>query len=270
MDIKQLEMKAKFVRKRTFEMVIKARRGHLGGSFSCTELLVSLYYNGYLRFDKTNPKREDRDRLIFSKGHANNTLFVILADLGLVPVTELDNYSQDGSILSQHCDPQVPGVEVVSGSLGHGLGLASGIALGLKLSKNNSITFVIMGDGECQEGSIWEAAMFAAQHKLFNLVAILDWNGLGSEDYIENTSGLEPIGDKWKAFGWDVKLIDGHSFKEIIGALEGCHNRHSKSPLMIIAKTIKGKGISSLENLPKAHHTLPTGDEIEKARKELK
>lgn len=269
MDIIQLKEKAKEIRKRTFEMVINAGKGHLGGSLSCVEILVYLYYGGVLKFDPKHPKRDERDIFIMSKGHANNSLYVILADLGFFPASELANFLKDGSMLGQHCDTQVPGIEIITGSLGHGLGIISGIALGYKLDKKNNLHFVVLGDGECQEGSTWEAAMFAGHHELNNLIAFIDRNKLGSEDFTENTARLEPLKDKWRAFGWDTKTIDGHSFEEISAALVGCRNRESNKPLMIIANTIKGKGISVLENLPRAHHTLPKGEEIDIAWKDL-
>lgn len=269
MDSSQLKEKAKYLRKKAFEMVMNAGKGHLGGSFSCTEILVVLYYGGILRFDSKSPEWKDRDRFILSKGHAINTLYVLLADLGFFSVSELSNYSKDGSILGGHCDNRVPGVEIVSGSLGHGLGIAAGMALGTKLDGKDYMTFVVLGDGECQEGSVWEAAMFASHHGLNKLVAFIDRNRLGSEEFTENTSRLEPLEDKWKAFGWDVKSIDGHSIDEILMALKDCRARQSTKPLLIIANTIKGKGISFLENTPKAHHTLPKGEEIIRARRDL-
>lgn len=269
MDSSHLKEKAKLLRKNAFEMVIHAGKGHLGGSLSCTEVLVALYYGGILRFDSKNPDWEGRDRFILSKGHANNVLYVLLADLGFFPASELGRYSQDGGMLGGHCDKSVPGVEITSGSLGHGLGIAAGIALGAKLDRKDYMTFVILGDGECQEGSTWEAAMFAGHHSLNKLVAIVDRNGLGSEEFTENNCRLEPLGDKWKAFGWDVKSIDGHSIGEIMAALKDCRTRQATKPLMIIANTIKGKGISSMENTPKAHHTLPKGEDIIAARKDL-
>lgn len=264
-----LKEKAKYLRKKAFEMVMTAGKGHLGGSFSCTEILVALYYGGILRFDPKNPSWDERDRFILSKGHAINTLYVLLADLGFFPESELSNFLNDGSILSGHGDNQVPGMEIISGSLGHGLGIAAGIALGAKLSQKDYMTFVLLGDGECQEGSIWEAAMFASHHDLNRLVAFVDRNKLSSEDFTEDTARLEPLSEKWKAFGWGVKSIDGHSFNDILTALGSCRVRQSMKPLLIIANTIKGKGISFLENTPRSHHTLPKGEEIEKARKDL-
>lgn len=264
-----LNEKARSIRRNTFEMVITAGKGHLGGSLSCTEILVALYYGGILRFDPINPRWEDRDIFILSKGHANNSLFVVLADLGFFPVSELANFSKNGSMLCQHCDPQVPGIETISGSLGHGLGIASGIALGKKLQGKNNRVFVLMGDGECQEGSVWEAAMFASHHHLDNLIAFIDRNRLSSEEFTENTSHLEPLEDKWKAFGWNVKTVNGHSIEELLTAMDGCRTSRTGMPLMIIANTVKGKGISSLENQPRSHHSVPKGEEIIKAREEL-
>lgn len=268
-DIDYLKNKAKYVRKNTFEMVINAGKGHLGGSLSCVEILVSLYYGKIIRFDPKNHRWEGRDIFILSKGHANNSLYVILADLGFFPKSELCNYSKNGSILGQHSDTQVPGIEIISGSLGHGLGIASGIAMGYKLDKKDNMVFVILGDGECQEGSIWEAAMFASHHHLDNLVVFIDRNWLSAEEYTENTSHLEPLKDKWNAFGWNVKNINGHSIEEIFNALNECRTLKTGIPLMIIANTTKGKGISYLEGLPRSHHTLPKGEDIVKTRNEL-
>lgn len=264
-----LQKKSLLVRQTAFEMVMTAGKGHLGGSFSCTEILVTLYYGGILRFDPKNPQLKNRDRFILSKGHANNTLYVILADLGFFPKKELGRFLQNGGILGGHSDPQVPGMEIVSGSLGHGLGVACGMALGFKIDKKAIKTFVLIGDGECQEGSIWEAALFANQHNLGNIIAILDHNGLGSEEFIEKTAGLEPLGDKWRAFGWDVLSVDGHSVKEVYNVLNKSRIRKSLKPLMIIANTIKGKGITYMENTPKSHHTIPQGEQVEWARQDL-
>lgn len=269
MDSSHLKEKAKYLRQQAFEMVINAGKGHLGGSLSCTEVLVALYYGGILRFDAKRPDWEARDRFIMSKGHANNTLYVLLADLGFFPISELNRYSQDGGMLGGHCDKRVPGVEITSGSLGHGLGIAAGLALGAKLDGKDYLTFVVLGDGECQEGSTWEAAMFADHHSLNKLVAVIDRNRFGSEELTENTARLEPLADKWQAFGWEVRSVDGHSIDEILAALQDCRTRPTMKPLLIIANTIKGKGISSLENTTEAHHTLPKDDEIIKARKDL-
>ncbi|MFC1558612.1 transketolase [candidate division KSB1 bacterium] len=269
MNFAQLNEKAKFIRREAFEMVINAGRGHLGGSLSSTEILTVLYYGGILKYDVKNPDWEERDIFIMSKGHSNNTLYVVLADLGFFPYAELSKYTTDGALLGGHCDIKVPGIEITTGSLGHGLGIAAGITLGNKIDGKENMTFVILGDGECQEGSVWEAAMFASMHKLGRLVAILDRNKIGSEEFTEKTTGLEPVEDKWKAFGWDVIAIDGHSVDAIYSVLKDIGNRNSEKPLMIIAHTIKGKGVFSLENTPKAHHTLPKPEDIPKIRKML-
>ncbi len=264
-----LKIKAKEIRQETFEMVLSVGKGHLGGSLSIVEVLVALYYTGIFRFRAKDPSWGGRDLLVFSKGHASNSLYVILADLGFFPKEELAIFSRKGSILGQHCDINVPGVEITSGSLGHGLGVAAGMALGKKNDGKDNFVFVILGDGECQEGSIWEAAMFAGHHNLNNLVAIVDRNLLASEDFTKNTCNLEPFPEKWQDFGWEVKEIDGHSFSEILSAFETCRGAERTKPLMIISHTTKGKGLSCLENLPHAHHNIPKGEEIEISRKEL-
>ena len=268
--MEDLAKKAREIRRRAFEMVIRAGKGHLGGSLSCTEILVALYYGRILRFDPSNPRWGERDRFILSKAHGINTLYVVLADLEFYPASELSTFLDDGSMLSGHTDHRIPGVEIAGGSLGHGLGVAAGIALGAKLSGKDYLTFALIGDGESQEGSIWEAAMFASHHRLNRLIAITDRNNLGSEDYTENTARLEPLADKWRAFAWDVDCIDGHSFDEIFRAFKDVRTRQSPRPLMIIAHTVKGKGISFLENTPAAHHTLPKGPDIDRAREDLK
>ncbi len=258
------------IRKRSFDLVINAGKGHLGGSLSCVEILVTLYYGGILRFDPSDINSRTRDKLILSKGHANNSLYVILADLGFFSESELDSYAQDGSFLGGHSDSIVPGIEIISGSLGHGIGVGAGMALGHKLNKEDNKVFIIIGDGECQEGSVWETGLFASHHKLNNLTVFLDRNGLSCEDFTENTAGLGNLEDKWKAFGWDVKVVDGHNIDKIFEALKDSSQRKSDSPLMIIANTVKGKGIYCLENTPQSHHTLPNRDEIGKIRECLK
>jgi transketolase len=231
--------------------------------------LVALYYGKILQYVPNSPKWMDRDRFILSKAHGSNSLYVILADLGFYPKSELSQFLVDGSLLSGHTDHRIPGIEIAGGSLGHGLGVAAGIALGAKLSCKKYMTFVLIGDGESQEGSIWEAGMFASQQGLDNLIAITDRNQLGSEDFTENTLHLEPLADRWRAFGWDVKTIPGHSFESIFSALHNVRSRNSGRPLMVIAQTIKGKGISSLENTPQSHHTLPKGSAVDQTLKDL-
>jgi len=266
----KLEHLAREIRRETFEMAMKAGRGHLGGSLSCVEILVSLYAGGILHHDPKRPHWEGRDRFLMSKGHANNTLFVLMAKLGYFPEEELQGFLANGSRLGMHLDRRLPGMEILSGSLGHGLGLGGGMALAAKLDGKSHLTFVMMGDGESQEGSVWEAGMFASQHRLDNLVAITDRNRLGSEDFTEHTAGLEPLDQRWESFGWEVRCLDGHDFQAIASSLHDIRSRNGGRPLMLLAHTIKGKGISVLENKPHSHHTLPRGEEIEIARRELR
>ncbi len=270
LDLIQLKEKAKYLRQEALEMVLKAGRGHLGGSLSCVEILVALYYGGLLKFDPQNPHWEKRDRFILSKGHANHALYALLADLGFFPKTELARFSQDGGLLNGHCDNLVPGVETITGSLGHVSGIAAGMAWAAKLDGKDYLTFVILGDAECQEGSTWEAAMFANHQKLDNLIAIIDRNKLGASEFTEKTAALEPLAAKWQAFGWEVKTVNGHSIEEILAALKDCRDRKSQKPLVIIADTVKGKGISFFENKALSHGAVPREAEINLARQDLK
>lgn len=267
--IKGLEGKANWVRNKILEMSVAAGSGHVTSSFSCTELLVALYHGGILRFDPADPKWAGRDRFILSKGQSGIALYPVLADLGYFPVDELLNFAQEGSFLGVHAESNVPGLEAVTGSLGHGLGIGIGMALAAKMDKKQYLTIVMMGDAECYEGSVWEAAMFAGHHKLNNLVGIIDRNWLGVTDYTEKSLKLDPFDKRWQSFGWDTITIDGHSFKEIFSAFNGVRNRKSKKPLMIIAETVKGKDVSFMENKLLWHYRVPAGNEIEKARKEL-
>ena len=265
----KLENKAQWVRCQILEMIASARKGHIGGAFSSTDILVALYYGGILNYDSKNPKWGQRDRFLMSKGHSAIAQYAILADLGFFPKKELELFCKQG-ILGGHPDSKIPGIEADTGSLGHGLGIASGMALAAKLDNKKYKTIVVLGDGECYEGSVWEAANFAAHHELNNLVAIVDRNMQGVTDFTEDSNRLEPFSQKWKAFGWDVKEINGHSFEEILDALKDIRENKSKKPLAIIAKTTKGKGVSYMEcNIP-WHHSVPSGENLKTARKELK
>ncbi|MBT3943511.1 MAG: transketolase [Chloroflexi bacterium] len=263
----ELEQKAAWVRRRTFEMVISAGSGHLGGSFSSTDILVSLYYGGVLVHDPANTARDGRDRLIASKGHSSLALYPILADRGYFPLADLEGFNDAGSTLGGHPDTRTPGIETVTGSLGHGLGIGAGLALGAKRNGDTSRTYVLIGDGESQEGAIWESAMFAAQHKLSGLTVIVDNNGVSATDHTANTINVEPVVDKWTAAGWDSRSVDGHSFDELLSAFQGEGNWDR--PKAVIANTIKGKGVSFMEDTAAFHHGLPSGDQIELARAEL-
>lgn len=268
-NIVELKRKAKWVRSKVLEMCISAGAGHIAPSLSCADILVVLYYGGILRFDPANPRWEDRDRFILSKGQSANALYAILADLVFFPIAELDTFTRDGSRLGGHCEDNIPGVECFTGSLGHGLSIGAGMALAAKMDSKDYLTLVLMGDGECQEGSVWEAAMFASQHNLRNLIAIVDRNRLQAIDFTEDAVGLEPFSDKWQAFGWDVETIDGHSIDSMMSTFRNIRNRNSSKPQMIIALTTKGKGISLMENKPIWHYRIPIGHEVEIARKEV-
>ena len=267
--IQKLKEKAKFVRRQTLEIISSSGKGHIGGSFSSTDILVALYYGGAFRFDSSNLKWDKRDRFILSKGHSATPLYVILSDLGFFPASEFNNFQKENCILGGHPDRRVGGIDVDTGSLGHGLGIGAGLALSAKMDKSDFLTYVLMGDGECYEGSIWEAAMFSSHHKLNNLIGIVDKNNLCILDFTKNCVEMEPLEDKWKSFGWDVVNIDGHSFEELNSVFSNVRLRQSDKPLMIIANTIKGKGVSFMENKPEWHHSVPNQEQLEIARKEL-
>ncbi|MGA8849122.1 MAG: transketolase [Dehalococcoidia bacterium] len=269
MNIGELEKKANWVRQQILEMIVSANKGHIGGALSCTDILVALYYGGILRFDPYNPNWSERDRFILSKGHSCVALYAVLADLGFFPISELNSFCQKGSMLGGHPDKNIPGIETDTGSLGHGLGIASGLALSVKMNKKDFMNVVLLGDGECHEGSLWEAAMFAAHYRLSNLIAVVDYNRQCSTDFIEDCVRLEPFADKWRAFGWEVREVNGHSFEELLSAFEDFRSRKSSPPLAVIANTIKGKGISFMERKISWHHGVPSGEELERARQEL-
>lgn len=268
MDMPALQAKAAAIRLGILEAIAGAGKGHIGGAFSCTDILVTLYHGGILKADPAKPHWVERDRFILSKGHVGAALYVVLADLGYFDSAELARLNR-GGILGEHPDRGIPGVEIDSGSLGHGLGIGAGMALAAKLDSNAYRTVVLLGDGECYEGSVWEAAMFAAHHRLNNLVAIIDRNGQCVNDFTENMNRLDPLGAKWAAFGWEVREIDGHSFEELQTSLGDLHTRRAEKPLVVIANTVKGKGVSFMEGQLAWHHGGVSGVKLEQARKEL-
>jgi len=270
MNIGDLIRKSAEIRLRVLETALRAGKGHVPPAFSWVEIGVSLFYGGVLNIKPLEPDWPDRDRFILSKGHGCLTLYAILSDLGFFPKDELENFCKPGRMLAGHPDPGIPGVEVVSGSLGHGLGIGAGMALGLRIDDKDSHVYALLGDGECHEGSVWEAAMFASHHRLGNLTAIVDRNKLGATDYTEKSLSLEPFGSRWQAFGWEVQMVNGHSFEQLSDVLEKTKQRTSEQPLVIIANTIKGKGVSFMENSPLWHHRLPKGEEIVSAMEELR
>jgi transketolase len=266
----RLEQKSLWVRNQILERIVFTRKGHIGGAFSCTDILVALYYGGIFRFDPKDPAWEKRDKFILSKGHSCIALYPILADLGFFSFSQWDNYCQNGCLLGGHPDRNIPGIEAVTGSLGHGLGIGAGLALSAKLDGSDCMSVVLLGDGECYEGSVWEAAMFAGHHKLNNLIVIIDRNKQCVTDFTEDCNQLEPLADKWKAFGWDACVVDGHSFDELLAVFRGFRRRKSLRPLAIVAQTTKGKGVSFMEGKISWHHGVPAGEDLKLARQELR
>jgi transketolase len=267
-ELLDLEKKAKELRKDVFQSICSGGGGHIAGSLSIIEILEVLY-NGILRIDPENPGFPDRDRFILSKGHAGVSLYAVLAERGFFPKEELSKFGKKNGRLGGHPDMhKVCGVEASTGSLGHGFCFGAGIALAGKLDKKDYRVFVLLGDGECQEGSIWETAMFAPQHKLDNLIAIIDYNKIQAIDSLDEIVTLEPLAAKWKAFGWEVREVDGHDIAQLLQTLRAVPFVSGK-PSLIIAHTTKGKGISFMENAAIWHYRLPDKEEMKIACKDL-
>ena len=267
-DISFLKVKAKEIRKSIVSMITEAKSGHPGGSLSATDILTALYFSE-MNIDPANPKMEGRDRFVLSKGHAAPAIYATLAEKGYFSKDELMTLRKFGSRLQGHPDmKKLPGIEISTGSLGQGLSVANGMALNAKMFNENYRTYVILGDGEIQEGQIWEAAMTAAHYKLDNLCAFLDNNNLQIDGNVSEIMGVEPLDKKWEAFGWNVIKIDGHDFEQILSALDKARECKDK-PTMVIAKTIKGKGVSFMENVCGFHGVAPTLEELERALAEL-
>lgn len=266
----KLNKKAFELRQKILKIVIK-RGGHLATSFSALDILVTLFYGGVLNFQNSNPNWERRDRFILSKGHAETLIYSILDDLKFFPKTFFNNHYRAGKfILGGHTDCKVPGIEITAGALGHGLSLACGIALALKRKKNKSKVFVLMSDGECTEGSVWEAAIFASQHQLDNLIVIVDFNRISATDFLSNFTNLSNLSKKFSSFGWNSKNIDGHEIKKMRKTFLNVKNNKSKKPTIFIAKTVKGKGIKFIENDPSRHTKGLNKEEEIKAMRILK
>ena len=267
-DISFLKEKAKEIRKSIVSMITEAKSGHPGGSLSATDILTALYFSE-MNVDPANPKMEGRDRFVLSKGHAAPAIYATLAEKGYFSKDELMTLRKFGSRLQGHPDmKKLPGIEISTGSLGQGLSVANGMALNAKIFNENYRTYIVLGDGEVQEGQIWEAAMTAAHYKLDNLCAFLDSNNLQIDGNVTEIMGVEPLDKKWEAFGWNVIKIDGHNFEEILSALEKAKECKDK-PTMILAKTVKGKGVSFMENVCGFHGVAPTLEELERALAEL-
>ncbi len=266
--IKNLENKANNTRKKMIELIYNAQSGHCGGSYSAAEIVTSLFHN-HMNINPHNPAWEDRDRFILSKGHAAPLLYVTLAELGFFPKNELDNFRQLGSILQGHPDMnKTPGVDMTSGSLGMGLSIGIGLGLAAKLNKRNYKTYVLLGDGELNEGQIWEAAMYANKMKLNNVIAIVDHNGVQLDGTNDEIMPINPLKEKWESFGWRVIEINGHNISEILKSLERA-DTITDNPVVIIADTIKGKGVSFMEGDHKWHGKAPTKKEYQQAISEL-
>ncbi len=248
-----LQQKAKDIRKMIIDITFTAGGGHVGGSLSQTDVLVALYYN-YLNIDPSKPNWEDRDRMILSKGHGGLGWAAILGDRGYFDKNLLKNFNKTGSPFGMHLDmTKVPGCDASTGSLGHGLAIAVGLALGARMKGKKWRTYVMMGDGECCEGSVWEAAIIGAHHKLDNLTGFIDRNGLMIDGRTEDITQLESLDDKFKSFGWETLRIDGHDFSKIGEAIEKAKDIKGK-PTMIICNTVKGKCVDFMEDDYKWHY----------------
>jgi len=264
----ELEEMAKKLRRHVITMIATAGSGHPGGSLSAADIITALYFK-VLRHDPRNPQWSERDRFILSKGHAAPILYAALAEAGYFPVAELATLRKLDSRLQGHADRKfTPGVEMSAGSLGMGLSFAIGVALASRLDSKTYRTYVLLSDGECEEGQTWEAALSAAHFKLDNLTAIVDCNGIQLSGWTRDIMNLEPFTRKWQAFGWHTIDIDGHDLDQILSACQGAEKIKNK-PTVIIARTIKGKGVSFMENNVAFHGKAPTWEEAERAIKEL-
>ena len=259
-------MQANKIRGLILDQIVAFQNGHLASAFSMVEILLALYH-GILRHDPQQPEWEDRDRLILSKGHGCSALYAVLADCGYFPLHFLTD-SQNGNILGGHPDrKKVPGIEVATGSLGHGLAIGIGMALAAKKARKEYRVYCILGDGELQEGSVWEAALFAGYHKLTNLTVVIDYNRHQSSGAVADILSIEPLAEKWKAFGWQVNTVDGHSIEELQLRFKAIP--YSPRPQCCIAYTQKGKGVSFVEGDAAFHTGIPNAEQIQQAKKEL-
>jgi len=259
---------ARRIRAHALRMVHAAKASHIGGCLSMADILAVLYTR-VLRVDPSRPRWADRDRFVLSKGHATAILYASLAESGFFPPGDLKNYCTEGSILTGHVSHAVPGVEVSTGSLGHGLPIAVGMAMAARAAGAGARVFCLLSDGECDEGSNWEAILFAPHHRLDNLVAIVDFNKIQSFGSVEEVLNLEPFADKWRAFGWHVCEVDGHDVGALERALETVPQMAGR-PTVIIAQTVKGKGVSFMENSLTWHYRSPSDQELVAALAEVR
>lgn len=262
-----LSIRAEKIRRRVIEIIYSGKAGHIGGSLSSVEIETILYFH-VMNVDPGNPQKENRDRFVLSKGHSAEALYATLEAKGFFPKGMLDTYGKHQSVFAGHPTKKIPGVELNSGALGHGLSVAVGMSIANKMDKKSCKTFVLMGDGEQGEGSIYEAAMSAGHYKLDNLVAIIDRNHLQISGTTEEVMSLEPMRERWEAFGWEVYDINGNSISELMNTFDNLAY-NNKKPKLIIAKTVKGNGVSYMENFLQWHHGVPTAEQYEQALKEI-
>ena len=266
-ELCKLKILALETRKEVMRMIYAGKGGHTGGSLSSVDILVSLYFHA-LRYDPANPEKADHDRFVMSKGHSAEVLYCTLAAAGFFPDAWLDEYGRFGSHLYGHPTMGVPGVEMPTGALGHGLPIGVGMALAAKRDGAAYRTFVLMGDGEQAEGSVWEAAMAGSNYELDNLVGIVDYNGLQISGKVDEVMRLSPLSERWSAFGWAVVELDGNDMGQLVKAFDGLPARRG-SPTLILAHTTKGKGVSFIENQVAWHHKVPTEEQYKQALGEL-
>src|ERR1700676_4156562 len=267
-NVDQLAALSKSMRREVIEMITAAKSGHPGGSLSAVEIIVTLFFD-VMRHDPANPKWKDRDRFILSKGHCCPILYAVMAECGYCPKDQLNTLRKLGSIYQGHPDVRfLPSLEASTGSLGEGLSLGIGMAMAARVYKSQSRTFVMLGDGEIQEGQIWEAAMFAGFNKVDNLVAIVDSNRIQLDGWVKDIMDESPLADKWASFGWHTIEVEGHDIVALQKAFAEAAALKDQ-PTMIIAHTVKGKGVSFMENNPKFHGTAPTVEEEARALAEL-
>lgn len=263
-DIAALERRAVAVRRDILEMLTEAQSGHPGGSLSAVELVVALYFGGFLRYDADRPEWEDRDRFILSKGHGVPVQYAALAQAGFLPQSELRTLRRIDSRLQGHpVLGTAPGIEASTGSLGQGLSIGLGMALAARMDSRDVNVWVLLGDGECQEGQVWEAAMAAGHSRPDNLVAIVDYNKFQLDGAVEDIIGIEPFADKWTAFGWAVKECDGHDLEDVVRAFDWAQSQDG--PACVVAHTVKGQGVTFMEHQNKYHGVAPTQDELARA-----
>ncbi|MDR1256974.1 MAG: transketolase [Spirochaetaceae bacterium] len=264
-----IEERADDIRKKFIRTAALVEATHVASSLSCIDIITALYFGGVLRYDPSDPLAESRDRFILSKGHAAVALYNALCEAGFFTREALHTYCKPGSIFGGLATSQAPGVEWTTGSLGHGPPLAVGTALSLRLKKSNSLVYLLTGDGECQEGSVWEAAASISRYNLTNLIWIIDNNKIQSTDRVDVVMGLEPLEEKLKSFGFETVSVDGHSCRELVSVLSVDRGCLPEKPLAVIANTIKGKGASAVENKTDSHSKMLSREEYSAAFKEF-